>query len=141
MRSVLLAVALMLGACESMGGHGHGGDLGRSSEHHAESRAESHGESRGESRASSSVGPALVRAALPVAEAVAEAIAAGGTVDADPPEPPGAPARDTGGPLIDDHDPCNQCPDDRACGECTGADGAVCTFAPAGAFARCASSN
>jgi hypothetical protein len=59
--------------------------------------------------------------------------------DPDPPEPY-APARATGGPLLDNHDPCNRCPDDFECGQCTGVNGMACTWAPAGAPSRCATS-
>jgi hypothetical protein len=69
--------------------------------------------------------------------AVGEALASSGDDDDDAPPPPGAPARDTPGPLIDDHDPCNACPDTLLCGQCS-FDGHTCEFAPAGAHARCA---
>ena len=44
------------------------------------------------------------------------------------------------GPLIDNHDPCNACPDDAACGACVGAGDQACRLTPPGAFARCESS-
>jgi hypothetical protein len=44
------------------------------------------------------------------------------------------------GPLIDNHDPCNTCPDDAPCGACVGAGNQVCRWTPPGAFARCESS-
>lgn len=42
-------------------------------------------------------------------------------------------------PLIDNHDPCNYCPEDMACGQCLGFDEQTCQYAPAGAYSRCAS--
>jgi hypothetical protein len=44
------------------------------------------------------------------------------------------------GPLIDNHDPCNACPDDSPCNACLGAGEQACRLTPAGAFARCESS-
>ena len=44
------------------------------------------------------------------------------------------------GPLIDNHDPCNACPDDSPCNACLGAGEQACRLTPPGAFARCESS-
>jgi hypothetical protein len=44
------------------------------------------------------------------------------------------------GPLIDNHDPCNACPDDAPCSACVGAGDQACRWTPPGAFARCESS-
>lgn len=44
------------------------------------------------------------------------------------------------GPLIDNHDPCNACPDDSPCEACVGAGERACRLTPPGAFARCESS-
>jgi hypothetical protein len=151
MRSALLAVAMMLGACESMGGHGHGGGGGYShggGESHSSGGGESHASSHSSSSSShDSRGhdhdqPLLSSATRAVVRTVGEALLAGALdPDADPPGEVGPPTWEYGGPLIDNHDPCNRCPEDVACGQCAGAGGKVCSFAPAGAFARCASSN
>lgn len=45
------------------------------------------------------------------------------------------------GPLIDDHDPCNRCPDDLSCDQCIGFNDVVCRYTPPGAHTRCESSN
>ena len=83
-------------------------------------------------------GAAVARAALPIAENVAEAAAFTTPAPDDPIEPPEEHVS-IGGPLIDDHDPCNQCPDDLACEMCTGFGDAACRLTPAGAYARCES--
>lgn len=150
MRSVLLAVAMMLGACESMGGHGHGGGGGYShsggggysggGESHSSSHSSS-GSSH-ESRGNDHDQPSLSHETRAAVRTVAEALLAGALdPDADPPDEVGPTVCPYGGPLIDNHDPCNQCSQDVECGQCAGAGGKACTFAPAGAFARCASSN
>ncbi|HEY1548649.1 MAG TPA: hypothetical protein VGG28_12560, partial [Kofleriaceae bacterium] len=91
-----------------------------------------HHESSGESTAGA--------VAKTVAEAlVVNAVNALSPDDPDPDPPsPYAPARETPGQLLDNHDPCNRCPDDFECGQCTGGNGAACTWAPAGAASRCA---
>jgi|HubBroStandDraft_6_1064221.scaffolds.fasta_scaffold196467_2 hypothetical protein len=135
----LLALALALAACmEGHGGHGGGSYGGHSS---------GGGGGGGEAReahvshsSSSSAGPTLehvARAVLPVAATVAEALTAG-AVEETPDPAPGAPASEMSGPLIDNGDPCNRCPEDFACDQCAGIDGAACTYAPPGAYSRCA---
>jgi hypothetical protein len=90
--------------------------------------------------------PAIARVAqqtLPIAEDIAEAALESTPIPDDPPEvvdDSGHPVS-IGGPLIDNHDSCNQCPEDLSCDQCTGANGAVCRWTPAGAFARCESTN
>jgi hypothetical protein len=142
MRSVLLA--FVLAACGHGGGFGHGGfghGGGGGFSHLGGGGGGSHSFSSGshESHVSSSALSTVAhvaRVVLPIAETVGEALLAGDPPPDDPPEP-WAPATDSPGPLIDDHDACNRCPDDFACNQCTGAGGATCEFAPAGAHARC----
>jgi hypothetical protein len=122
---------------EGHGGHGGGGFGGHSGGGGGEAHEShvSHSSSSG-----SSVGPTLehiARTVLPIAATVAEALTAGAVETPDP--MPGAPACEIQGPLIDNGDPCNRCPEDFACDQCTGIAGAACTFAPAGAFSRCGS--
>jgi hypothetical protein len=88
--------------------------------------------------------PVLARAAETAAETAIEiaALAPGSSSSADPFETPDDPPPQVswlGGPLIDNHDPCNACPDDLACGQCEGAGGTVCRWSAPGAFTRCES--
>ncbi|HEX4449427.1 MAG TPA: hypothetical protein VH143_01100 [Kofleriaceae bacterium] len=148
MRSVLLAVAMLFAGCESGGGHGHGGGGGFGGFGHGGGGGEHSSHSSSSSSSSSSSKPSLEShhsssgsPVWPIAKTVAEALLVG-AIDPDAPDPdvnnPAAPARETTGPLLDNHDPCNRCPDDFECGQCTGVTGAACTWAPAGAASRCA---
>lgn len=82
--------------------------------------------------------------ALPIVEDAVE-IAALSQSSYSPPDPFEAPDDPTppyvslGGPLLDNHDPCNACPEDVACDQCAGAGGAACRLTPPGAFTRCES--
>jgi hypothetical protein len=148
MRRLLLALALTLAACEH-GGHGGGGfghfgggggggghvsSSSSSSSSHMSSSQLGHSSSSSSGSELAHVWRTTVNGAVAVSEALAASSADG--EDAPPPEP-SAPAIETTGPLIDDHDPCNTCPDDLLCGQCSFS-GHVCAFAPAGAHARCA---
>jgi len=87
--------------------------------------------------------PAIARVAsktLPIAEDIAEAALTTIPAPDDPPEvlDDGHPVS-IGGPLIDDHDSCNQCPEDLSCDQCVGANDVACRWAPAGAYTRCES--
>ena len=135
MRSVLLAFALA--ACGHGGGYGHGGyghgggGGGGGGFGHVVSSAsrESHVPSSALSTAENNIARFLPNQ-------VGEAVLASDPPPDNPPKP-WVPATDSSGPLIDDHDACNRCPDDFACDQCTGAGGAMCEFSPAGAHARC----
>jgi hypothetical protein len=87
--------------------------------------------------------PAIARVAskaLPIAEDIAEAALTTTPAPDDPPEvlDDGHPVS-VGGPLIDDHDSCNLCPEDLSCDQCVGANDVACRWAPAGAYTRCES--
>ena len=139
MRAVLVLVLGLAACMEGHGGHGGGGFGGHSGG--GGGGAEAREAHVSHSSSGSSIGPTLehvARTVLPVAATVAEALTAGAVETPDP--APGAPAFEITGPLIDNGDPCNRCPEDFACDQCTGVAGAACTYAPAGAFSRCASS-
>jgi hypothetical protein len=85
---------------------------------------------------------AVTRATLPIAANIASGMAnasVGGT-SFGPDPAPSEPVVSMGGPLIDNHDPCNACPDNLACGACLGNADQVCQWSPAGAYTRCESS-
>ena len=88
----------------------------------------------------------VAKAVLPIAEDVASAVinnAFGNVVfgQDDTMESTADPTYvSMSGPLIDNHDPCNACPDDSACDACVGAGDHACRLTPPGAFARCESS-
>ncbi len=104
----------------------------------------------GAARVASGVGHAvapaarLAQKALPIVEDVVEAAALSG--DYSPADPFELPADDPpayvsqAGPLIDNHDPCNACPEDLACDQCLGTGGVACQLTPPDAFTRCESS-
>ena len=81
----------------------------------------------------------VARATLPIAEDIAEAAALSSTPDPDDPteQPEHTPVD---GPLIDNHDPCNSCPDDLSCDQCLGRGDVACRWTPPGAYTRCESS-
>lgn len=81
---------------------------------------------------------------LPIVEDAVEiaALSQGSYSPADPFETPDDPPPtyvSQSGPLLDNHDPCNACPDDVACDQCEGAGGATCRLTGPGAFTRCES--
>ena len=84
----------------------------------------------------------LAQKALPIANDVVSAMLVHpGMIniqpDDDPPENNGETVS-MAGPLIDNHDACNGCPEDLACDQCVIGDQA-CRWASAGSFARCES--
>jgi X-X-X-Leu-X-X-Gly heptad repeat protein len=91
---------------------------------------------RGVGRAAPVLGRAAVHV-LPVVEDVAEGVALAGRAPDGVIEPEYTTS--SGGPLIDDHDACNYCPDDLPCDACVGDDGGACHLTPGNAYTRCAS--
>lgn len=137
----LVVVLALLTGCKSMGHVASGlGHIASATGHVA----------RGFGHVASAVGHVAAPAArvaaraLPVVENAVE-IAAMSQASYAPPDPYEAPddpppayvSQD--GPLLDNHDPCNACPEDVACDQCAGAGGAACRLTPPGAFTRCES--
>jgi hypothetical protein len=128
-----LLVALVSG-CKAMGGLGHAASgLGHlaSSVGHASSAVAHLAAPAGK----------LAEKALPIASDVVSAmLVQPAMINIQPDDPPEA-NRETvsmAGPLIDNHDACNACPEDVACDQCVIGDQA-CRWATAGSFARCES--
>jgi hypothetical protein len=161
MRLAPIVLILALAGCKSMGGLASGlGHVASGVGHVAGSMGHAMGSvahvAGGATHALASVGhatgsalahatPAIARVAqktLPIAEDIAEAALETVPTPDDPPEvlDDGHPVS-IGGPLIDNHDSCNQCPDDLGCDQCVGTNGNACRLTSAGAFARCESSN
>ena len=136
-----VALVALLCSCKSMNGLGHvASGLG----HVAAAAGHVAGEvghlAAPVARAAGHAAPVLARAAQTAIEIAA--LAPGYYAPADPDETPDAPPPQVcwlGGPLIDNHDPCNACPEDVACDQCEGAGGAACRWAAPGAFTRCES--
>jgi len=83
--------------------------------------------------------PAVLKAAETAVE-IAALMPTSYTTDPDEtPDDQPPPQVSFGGPLIDNHDPCNACPADVACDQCVGAGGATCRWTPPDAFTRCES--
>ncbi|MEO8840208.1 MAG: hypothetical protein ABI591_14450 [Kofleriaceae bacterium] len=88
----------------------------------------------------------IANAVLPIAEDIASGVinnALGGvTFGDDDTMEANADPQDVSmsGPLIDNHDPCNACPDDLPCSACHGVGEQACRWTPPGAFTRCESS-
>ena len=137
----LVALVALLCSCKSMGALGHvANGLG-----HVASAA---GHVAGEvghvaapiANAAGHAAPVLARTAETAVEIAALMPHSYTTTDPDEtPDDPPPQVSWLGGPLIDNHDPCNACPDDLACGQCEGAGGAVCGWSAPGAFTRCES--
>jgi hypothetical protein len=140
MRRLVLLVAL-LSACKAMGGLGHAASgLG----HIASSVGHVAGDVGHASSALARVAaPAgkLVQKALPIANDVVSAMLVHpGMINIQPDDPPenNGETVSMAGPLIDNHDACNACPEDIACDQCA-VGGQACRWASAGSFARCES--
>ena len=141
----LLLFVLVVSGCKSMGGLGSGlGHVASDMGHVAGEVSHvtgSVGRVTGETLAHAT--PVIARGAgqvvkhtVPIAEDVLDA-AVLTSPDTDPVEVQVRSPQD--GPLIDNHDPCAQCPEDLDCGSCVGYGDAACILTPAGAYARCES--
>ena len=144
----LVVLVALLCSCKGMGGLGHVasglGHVASAAGHVAGEVGHVAGEvghvAAPLASAAGHAAPVLARAAETAIEIAA--LAPGSYSSADPFEAPDDPPPQVswlGGPLIDNHDPCNACPDDLACGQCEGAGGAVCRWSAPGAFTRCES--
>ena len=141
----LVALLALLASCKSMGHLGSGLGHIASATSHVASGLGHVASAAGHVAAPVARGLGQVaEKALPAAETVLEAaaLAPGYYAPADPfetPDDPPAEVVSMSGPLIDNHDPCNACPADRACDQCVGDAGVACRWTPPDAFTRCES--
>lgn len=137
-----VALVALLCSCKSMSGLGHvASGLG-----HVASAA---GHVAGEvghiaaplAKVASRAAPVVLKAAETAVEiaALAPGYAPPADPDETPDDPPPPQVSWLGGPLIDNHDACNACPEEVACDQCEGAGGTACRWAAPGAFTRCES--
>ena len=136
--ALVLVIALVAGpGCKGLGGLAHGlGALG-----HAASGLGHVARGLGHvAAATSHVLVPVARVAAHTLPYVADAVVASHntTVIVDEEEEVEHPAQ-VGGPLINDGDACNACPDTEACGACGDVNGVACVLTPPGSYARCES--